>query len=291
MIRVAITGYASLDHVAMLDGTPGAGRTTTIIDRPDGAWPRLGGSPAFVARALAGQGIRGACPVSWIGDDEAGRTYRRQLESDAIDGTGLEQIPGARTPIAILAYEPLGGCICLYDPGMPDGLRLSASQQRIVEEADWVCVTIGPSDATMGVLDVLRKDQKLAWVVKHDPRAISPELAARLAGRADLICHSQAESEFLEAALAASGDRDADKILIETRGGQGAVFRRGEEGLLVRSDPLAVTDPTGAGDTFAGGVLAALIKDEADPTRIVMAGHAAARALLTARCTRTDESA
>ncbi|MGO4840766.1 PfkB family carbohydrate kinase, partial [Rhizobiaceae sp. 2RAB30] len=140
---IAITGYASLDHVAMLDGTPRAGRTTTILDRPENAWPRLGGGPAYVAAALVANGVAKAHPVSWIGDDEAGETYRRQLALGRIPDDGLAIVAGARTPVSILAYEPDGGCICLYDPGMPKGLTLTEAQRDLVGRADWVCVMIG----------------------------------------------------------------------------------------------------------------------------------------------------
>ena len=57
MTKIAITGYASLDHVAILNGAPEAGRTTTILRRPGDAWPRLGGSPAYVAAALVASGV------------------------------------------------------------------------------------------------------------------------------------------------------------------------------------------------------------------------------------------
>jgi len=281
--RIAITGYASLDHVAMLDGTPRAGRTTTILDRPNHAWPRLGGSPAYVAAALVANGVPRASPVSWIGDDEQGAAYRAQLAAHGIPDTGLEVVAGARTPVAILAYEPDGGCICLYHPGMPKGLGLSVAQMAMLAAADWACVTIGPPAATEAVLGAIAPETKLAWVVKHDPRAMSPDLAARFAARADLICHSLAEADFLAHALGAGGPLRPGQIVIETHGRSGAAFRRNGRTDFVQTEPLAVSDPTGAGDTFAGGVLAALATGETDPVAVVQAGHRAARALLETR--------
>lgn len=281
--KIAITGYASLDHVAMLDGTPRAGRTTTILDRPDHAWPRLGGSPAYVAAALVSNGIAQASPVSWIGDDEQGEAYRAQLAAHGIPDAGVTVVAGARTPVAILAYEPDGGCICLYHPGMPKGLGLSDAQEALIANADWVCVTIGPPAATEAVLDTIGEHTKLAWVVKHDPRAMSPELAARFAARADLICHSLAEADYLAHAIEAGGPPREGQIVIETHGRSGAAFRRDGKTSFVPTAPLAVSDPTGAGDTFAGGVLAALAKGETDPATVVEAGHRAARALLETR--------
>jgi len=287
---IAITGYASLDHVAMLDGVPRPGRTTTILDRPENAWPRLGGSPAYVAAALVASGMADAYPVSWIGDDEAGNTYRGQLAERSIPASGLAVVEGARTPVAILAYEPEGGCLCLYDPGMPKGLTLSDAQQALIARADWVCVTVGPPDATSAVLETIRPGTKLAWVVKHDPRAMPVALATRLAVRADLICCSQAERAFVGEVLPSAGLR-SDQILIETQGGKGAALTRGGETIAVATTPIAISDPTGAGDTFAGGVLAALAGGATDPATILQAGHHAAATLLSGRRTIEMESA
>jgi ribokinase len=289
-MRIAITGYASLDHVALLDSVPRPGRTTTILERPQNAWPRLGGSPAYVAGALVANGVPDAHPVSWIGDDGAAAAYLAQLADKRIPADGVVTVRGARTPIAVLAYEPEGGCVCLYDPGMPAEQTLSQIQRELVAKADWVCVTIGPPNATAAVLDGIGPATKLAWVVKHDPRALSPRLAARLAARADLICCSKAEGHFVQEALASEGP-SANQILIETHGRSGAAFTRGGKTGFIPAAPISAVDPTGAGDSFAGGVLAALAKGQADMASVVEAGHRAAAALLATRIVTETESA
>lgn len=286
---IVVTGYASLDHVAVLDGSPRPGRTTTILDRPENAWPRLGGAPAYVASALVANGIAEAYPVSWIGNDAGGQTYRSQLAERRIPAAGLAVIEGARTPVAVLAYEPDGGCLCLYDPGMPSGLTLTDAQKMLVARADWVCVTIGPPQATEAVLENLRPDTKLAWVVKHDPRALPTVLAQELARRADLICCSRAERTFVGEMLPA--EPRPGQIFIETQGGEGAALTRDGMTSFVPATPIAVADPTGAGDTFAGGVLAALAGGATDPEAILQAGHRTATALLGGRRTIEMESA
>ena len=252
---------------------------------------RLGGSPAYVAAALVANGVGEAFPVSWIGADAAAGAYLMQLTEKRIPHDGIVMLEGARTPVAVLAYEPDGGCLCLYDPGMQAEPTLSHVQRELLAGADWVCVTVGPADTTAAVLDTIGPMTKLAWVVKHDPRALSPELAARLAARSDLICSSQAERAFLTEALAACGHDREGRMLIETHGRSGAVFARGEATGFVEATPVEVYDPTGAGDTFAGGVLAALAKGETDPAKIVKAGHRAARALLATRRKPETESA
>src|SRR5690606_1685363 len=94
VVKIAVTGYASLDHVAMLDGAPGAGRTTTILARPADAWPRLGGSPAYAAMALVKAGVAEAVPVSWVGEDEAGAAYRAQLHAQGVSDKGIAAVAG-----------------------------------------------------------------------------------------------------------------------------------------------------------------------------------------------------
>jgi ribokinase len=279
---VAITGYASLDHVVMLDGRPAAGRTTMITDRP-AEWPRLGGSPAFIAAALARGGVA-TMPLSWVGADPPGDAYCEKLAEAGVPADGIARLPGTRTPLAILAYEPDGGCICLYHTGMPPALPLSSAQLAIVGKADWVCLAIGPREATTGVLGAMRPDAKLAWVVKHAPTDMPFEHAVLVAERADLICCSRAEGEFVHEVLRKAKSRPG-RILIETRGAEGASITRDGGTLFVPAIPVTATDPTGAGDTFAGGALAAIAKGESDLTKIVEAGHRAARALLLTRQT------
>lgn len=291
MSKVAIIGFVGLDHVAILDGTPAAGVTTTILDRPRDAWPRIGGGPAFVAAALVEAGVGNAAPVSWVGRDEAGQEYVRQLAAKGIGTSGIEAVSGTHTPLTILGYEPSGGCICLYDPGTRQDSVLSPRQTELIAEADWVCVTIGPATATAAALDAMRPSARLAWIAKHDPRALPADLAKRLAARAELICFSRAESEFVHRAIETAGGHRPGCYLIETKGRSGAACTLRGDCTTEATEPVAVTDPTGAGDTFAGGVLAALVRGEDDPSALVRAGQAAARRLLLARQSLENESA
>ena len=282
MTRIAITGYASLDHVAMLDGAPQAGRTTTILRRPRDGWPRLGGSPAYVAAALVAAGLSDAFPVCWIGGDAEGADYRAQLALKNIPDVGVAIVGRMRTPVAFLGYEPDGGCICLYDPGSAAGLTLSDRQRELLSASDWVCITIGPRSATEAAMDAIGDDTRLAWVVKNDPRSMPMTLAVRIAARADLIIASKAERTFLHEAISAAALRPR-AIVIETQGGSGALLKRDGMETFVEASSIEVGDPTGAGDTFAGGVLAALAGGERDPAAILKAGHHAAATLLSAR--------
>ena len=287
MTRVVVTGYASIDYVALLDGTPRADTTTTILARPEGAWPRLGGSSSYVAAVLAAAGIEVAA-VSWVGDDAAGEFYREAFRKLGIDVSGIATVPDARTPLALLSYEPGGGCYCFYDPGMPPVTGLTSAQLRLLDTADWLCLTIGPKAVTDRVLDHLGPATRLAWAVKHDPRAIDRIQGSRIAARADLICHSRGEAGFVADALAAAGGLKPGCVVIETRSAEGAIVRQdGSETHVPAQSIKAVTDPTGAGDTLVGGVLACLIAGGTG-VEATRAGIAAAASLLAGRQGRTE---
>ena len=172
MTRFAVAGYASLDYCVRLDRAPRADATATIVGRP-AEWPRLGGSPAYVASALVAGGLDAVAAVSWVGDDAEGRGYREALAARGVDVAGIASHPG-RTPVCILAYQPDGGCHCFYDPSLAAPLALDPGQARLVAAADWVCLTVGPAEATAQALAAARPEARLVWAVKADRARGSP---------------------------------------------------------------------------------------------------------------------
>ncbi len=80
----------------------------------------------------------------------------------------------------MLAYDAPGDCAVLYHPGIPGDIRLSDNQRALIQRAGWLCVTIGPLPAPTALLDLLRDDQRLAWIVKNDPRVMTDAWAPAL---------------------------------------------------------------------------------------------------------------
>jgi ribokinase len=54
---------------------------------------------------------------------------------------------------------------------------------------------------------------------------------------------------------------------------------------------IAVADPTGAGDTFLGGLIASLIQKPDDPVAAIRAGETAARMMLVKRASQSAKGA
>jgi ribokinase len=281
MTKVVVTGYSSLDYAMRLDRAPQPDATATILARPL-EWPRLGGSPAYIACAMVAAGLAHVRPVSWIGDDVDGRRYSEALVRRGVAVDGIALRPG-RTPVCILAYQPDGGCNCLYDPSLPGPLTLDQNQTRLVADARWVCLTVGPAGATAQALAAARPDAQIVWAVKADPRAVPAELAAAIAARADIVACSRGEARFVADAFKAAGAPKRRRLLIETRGRDGVCLSVDGREHIIAVEPLASEDTTGAGDTFLGGLLAALVNDPDRPADAVEAGARAARAMLLAR--------
>jgi ribokinase len=279
-MKVAVVGYASLDYVVRLDSPPRPDWTSTILSRA-AQWPRLGGSPAYVAAALVAGGVSDATAVSWVGEDRQGERYRAGLMQIGVGAKGICDLPG-RTPICILAYEPSGGCHCFYDPGLRREPELDEHQRALITVADALCITVGPAGATGQALTLAQADALVAWVVKADPRVVPRDLAKALAERADVVVFSRGEADFVDEAFGAVHHRGRQPVVVETRGRSEVALKQNGRVEVYPVDPIETDDPTGAGDTFAGGFLAAWLLC-ADPDAAVRAGVAAARAMLAER--------
>ncbi len=233
--------------------------------------------------AMIRAGMANAVPISWVSGDEGGDRFVSALLAQNVPVGGIARSLPGRTPICILAYDPAGACYVVYDPAASRTATLTKSQRAIVDAADWVCITVGPAAASRDALAQVKPSQKLAWAVKADADAFPLDLRAALASRADLIMHSKGERPFVAEALRNAVPKP-DRIVIETRGAEGAqVTRGGVSELVPPQKTLTVPDPTGAGDTFVGGLLAALIANPDDAVAAVRAGQEAAQAMLLDR--------
>lgn len=275
MTGLCVTGYGSLDYAVTLAGFAEGNRTTLVDARDAAAWPRIGGCPAYVARAVANR-IGTAAIVSWMGANDEGQLYCDGLAADGIDMSGIAMIEAERSPTALMVYQADGSCACLYDPALGGREHLTDGQLTLIAAASHLCISVGPGHLTGQILEARSPAARLYWLTKNDTAAFTPDIRRRLSAQADVIFCNSAERTLV--------DKTGEQIIIiETRGRDGVAVRAPGTDAIVPVDAVAASDTTGAGDTFAGSYIAAEMDGVSDPVVACEQAVTAARIFLQNR--------
>ena len=265
---IAVVGYASVDRTLHVDRLPAPGVTARVVSVAAGGPLRAGGI-GHAATALVGAVDDVVVPICAVGDDDAGRTFVAALAAAGCAVEGVVALSG-RSPTAELIHDPDGATACVFDPGV-EWSDLVASQRELIAAADVVVVMVAPAAVMRATLGATRDDAKVAWIVKNDPSALLPDVATGLCRRADIVFHNAAEASVVEAA----------PIVVRTDGPHPVTVTTEGQSRTYAVPPVTVRNPTGAGDAFAAGYLAAWL-GRADEQACVAAGAAAARRLMEA---------
>ncbi|MDA4845024.1 carbohydrate kinase family protein [Hoeflea poritis] len=275
MTGLVVTGYASLDYPVGLSGQIGGDRTTLIDHRDPAAWPRIGGCPAYMALAVTREG-GSVSPLTWIGTGAESDHFVGALRDAGADIGGIASLPSERTPTAILAYQADGTCACLFDPVFAGEETLTQAQRDLLAGADHLCISVGPPHLTREILACRKASARLYWVIKNDAHSFFPEICGELSSAADVIFCNEAERSLV-------AETPPETTIVETRGLRGIAVECEGQVQTLTIDPLAVRDTTGAGDTLAGGFIAAQMAGTMDALAATQAGLDAANKMLKQR--------
>jgi ribokinase len=265
---IAVVGYASVDRTLRVDRLPAPGVTARVLSVASTGSVRPGGI-GQTALALAAAVDDDVVPICAVGDDEAGRAFVAALAESGCRVDGVLTSSG-RSPTAELLHDPDGATACVFDPGV-HWSELDANQRELISTADVVVVMVAPAAVMAAALAASRPAAKVALVVKNDPASLLPDVVAGLRERADIVFHNAAESSVVDAA----------PITVCTDGPRPVTVTAGGRSRSYAVPPVTVRNPTGAGDAFAGGYMAAWLGG-ADERTCVAAGAAAARRLMEA---------
>ena len=282
MKRAVTIGYASIDYPAVLGGYFKPNETVLIKQRPADAFPRPGGCPIYVARPLAASGCQTSI-VTWVGVDEMAEMFRSSAARDGIDTAGIAIVESGVTPMCFMIYQEDGSCCCCFDPGLLGQEALDSAQAELIRNADLLCVTVGPPDIGMQALDIVSNECAVAWVAKNDPLSYPESLRKALGKRSDYIFCNVHERDWINDAL--DGRERPDPMIIETNGSEQVKAEFGGEVDYLEVPTLHFNDASGAGDTLAGGCIAAIASGETRAKVIAAAGITASTALLKQRST------
>jgi len=233
--------------------------------------PHLGGSAATIAVTAARHGAHVAVGAG-AGDDAWGRWLRDRLRRDGVETEWFELVPGARTPLAIVAVDRDGKpSSCLYGEWIVTSLgdRLEGA----VRASAALFITLGGPDET----EITMRARELALSLER-PVVFAPNLCVeRWRSRAEaaavanacvpgalLVCAGAGDAELM------TGEEDPERaalallkagarMVVITLGGcsEGAILR-GELRVDVDGVPASVVSKIGAGDVLNGILLARL---------------------------------
>ncbi len=259
----------------------------------------LGGSSANIGVALVKQGCTAAL-VTRVSDDAIGRFALNQLDRYGIDRTHVTPLGGeARTSLAVVETRVEDHQSVIYRNGAAD-FGMAIADVEAVDYAPYsALITTGtvfaaePSrSAAFRAFDLARETGlPLIFDIDYRPYSwTSPEIAAEVLGRAGAACDCIVGNDVEFGFMAGDYDRGLEmarslagkgKLIVYKMGEQGAItFHEGAE-IRTGIYPTDALKPTGAGDSFMGGFIAALA-DGRDIEAAILRGSASA-AMVVAR--------
>lgn len=290
--RFLVIGRAGMDLYADPPGTR--------IEDAQYFTTALGGSSANIAAGLARQGAQVAL-LTPVSDDAVGRFARAQLRAYGIDDRYVTEVGGeARNSLAVVETRGDGTQSVIYRNGAADFELTEAMVDRVDFGAFDAIVTTGtalaagPSrNAVFHAFETARRNG-LAVVFDIDyrpyswPSASEAELTySRAAEMADVIVGNDVEFGFLagdqEKGLAAARSlaRSASRVVVYKMGEKGSVTITDDDEIEAGVYQTEALKPTGAGDSFMAGFLAAIARGT--PLREAVSRGSAAAAIVVAR--------
>ena len=276
--RAVVSSFATLDYV-MTTAAPAVEAGTTPGRIVASAWPRAGGAAFYAARRLAAYGHM-AHPLVAIGSDAGGGAFLRACRSDGVATDGITVQHGGRSPTCVLLYHQGGPYTCLLDCGTSPPAAPSVDQAALIAQADLVAIAAGPPATTAAILAQVRPAQTVAWIVKDDPACFPESLRRDLTARADFIFFNAAERALVDLARP---NFCRKQWMIETHGANGVVMQQGRTSAHLPVTRVAAEDPTGAGDTLAGSVLAQILSGKEDVAEALSQAITEVREMLSNR--------
>jgi ribokinase len=262
-VTINVIGSINLDIVASGAPLPRAGETVTgatLAYHPGGK----GANQALAARRLGAD----VAMVGAVGDDGAADQALALLRAGGVDLVGVKVCAGVPTGVALIAVSPEGENQIVVAAGANSEVAFDGP--------------LPPADATLCQLEIPIPtiEAVAAKITGFFAVNLAPAqpVSQSVLDRANLIIVNQTEAAFYGDAL-----KGLNSLVVVTLGGEGAIMYS-SSGSLISAKPPVVTpvDTTGAGDTFVGALLVALLEGQSHQDAMDFACAAGAAATLKA---------
>jgi ribokinase len=262
-VSIAVIGSINLDIVATAARLPVAGETVTgatLAYHPGGK----GANQALAAAKLGAAVSMFGC----VGDDAGAQQALRLLREHGVDMEGIHLLAGQATGVALIAVAENGENQIVVAPGANLGMEPHYLATWANGQFD---ATICQLEIPIATIEAIADKVQGYFAINLAPAQDVPDSILQ---RADLIIVNETEAAFYGAAL-----DNAAGLVVVTLGGAGAKIYQGGQSCVTATPPDVVpVDTTGAGDTFVGALVLALMEgqDQSQALRFACAAGAAA---------------
>jgi sugar/nucleoside kinase (ribokinase family) len=236
------------------------------LDHVDGRPPRPGGAVYYAAEALRVLGV-------------PARVLAKAARADWVESLGAEWLPAEATTAFAFSYDGDARTMSVErvgDPWAPDDV------EGRLDGVEWLHVGgLLRSDfppETIAALAPGRRlsldGQALVRPGRTGPLRIDGDVDPRILEAAQILTLSEEEAEVL-------GDLPVPEVVV-TLGSRGSIVRADGAEHRIEVEPVQGVDPTGAGDAFAVGYLAARAEGE-EPVAAARSASALVTELLRRR--------
>ena len=286
--RLACIGYVCADHVAHIDVLPHRGDRVMALDIEK----KLGGRAANVAATAAGLGPPWPVAVellSVLGEETESDWAETVLAERQVELLPASRVPDARLSRCIILVEPDGRRTILNEPlqvspaGLAEwrGALAPGRLPALFVQGDQVAALAGelakPDFRQLfSITQIGGREANADWLDQLAPLFSLVVLSRETAHK--LLAGGGGTMDLVERVIAAV--RGMSGMVALTLGPEGAVLIQGGEVIARAAAPAVdVVDETGAGDTFTGVLVAALLHGEAPAAALAAAVRGASRAV------------
>lgn len=269
MGKVVVVGSINVDMVFRSDIRPKAGET--VLGSAFSIIP--GGKGANQAVAAAKLGAE-TYMVGCVGNDSNGEFSLKNLKNMNVNTEAVKIIENAPTGVAnIVVAENDNSIIVISGANFEVNKEIVNKNKELILSADLVLLQLEiPMEVVEHLVEICFEN-KVEVLLNPAPAAKLKKSVIEMAAyitpnehELKLIFGSQARDEVLKA---------YPNKLIVTMGSKGVKYFDGNEIKEVPSNKVKVVDTTGAGDTFCGGLAAALVRGDSIEDAVTFANKAA----------------
>lgn len=260
---LVVGGAINTDLVATMTRAPEAGETITAETYASYG----GGKGANQAIAARRAGARVAM-IGAVGDDAFGRARRAGLDRDGVDTSHIATHPSYGSGVALIFVEASGDNRIAYVPGAT--LSVQPDECRAAIVALRPSHVLAPNEFAPNALEALFFAAREIGAHVTMNAAPDPERIQRFLPCIDLLVANEGEAAAILGNQRESVDPAVQAANLMDQGPGAAIVTAGERGAFgaTRAETFAhspsqdveVVDTTGAGDTFCGSLVAALME-------------------------------